>query len=233
MRLLAGATLRLLGILVALAACAPPAGLFRARTLAPSASQMTGGLEMGVVGASRPGNDAKLPWVNLSAGYRRGIAHGVELGGRVMAVGVKGFTAFGVAGDAKVQLRRSDDPGDGTDVATGVVIAYQQPRLGGTPWHLGSIVVPLLVGHNFGKHQLVWGPRVAYELWTGEGQDPIHLFYGGASVAFAWRLGRHFELVPELAILYSPIEMGGEAAGTEAQTGAVLTQLTLGGSWSF
>ena len=219
-------------IVVALAACAPPGGLLRARTLPPSASQMTGGVEVGVAAPSNTENDAKLPWLNFTAGYRRGISEDVELGARVMAIGVKGFNALGVAGDVKVQLKKSEDPGTGVDIATGLVLAYQQPRLGTTPWHIGSAVVPLLIGHNFGKHQLIWGPRIAYEVWTGEGQDPIQMYYAGGSVAFAWRLSKHFEFVPELAMLYSPIQLGGEAAA-ENQTGAVFTQLTLGMSWSF
>jgi hypothetical protein len=221
-----------LALVALLAACAPPVGLYRARTLAPSASQLTGGIEAGLVTPETSDGDAKLPWLNLSAGYRRGVADRVELGGRVMLLGFRGFSALGVAGDVKVQLRRSEDPGSGTDVATGAVLAYQQVRLGGTPWHLSSIALPLLIGHNFGRHQLVWGPRVAYELWTGEGQDPIHLFYGGGSVAFAWRVGESLELVPELAVLYSPIKLGGEVA-SEERTGATITQLTLGACWRF
>ena len=217
----------------ALAACAPPLGLQRARVLAPSASQLAGGLELGLVTPDLgPENNAKIPWLNLSAGYRRGIADGVEVGGRVMMVGVRGFTSLGVAGDVKLQLLASGDPGRGTDMATGAVLAYQQIRLGGTPWHLSSIAFPLLIGHNLGRHQFVWGPRLAYELWTGEGQDPIHLFYAGASAAFAWRVGDSLELVPELAILYSPMKFGGEVDAGD-RTGATITQLTLGASWHF
>ena len=62
--------------------------------------------------------------------------------------------------------------------------------------------------------------------------DPIHLFYLGGSTAFAWRLTKTFELVPELAVLYSPIHFGGEVDAGD-RTGAVITQLTLGATWLF
>jgi hypothetical protein len=209
---------------VAAAACAPQMTMSRARTLQPGTAQVGAGVEAAVV-APPVSSDAKVPLANLAVGYRRGVADGFDAGARSWIFGIPAFWTWGIAGDAKWQLRTSPSPGRGVDVALGGILAYQQVRNGGTPWHIGAITLPLLIGHNFGKHQLVWGPRLSWALLGAEGQRTIDIPAWGLSVGFAWRFARRWEFVPELTWMYSPIHMNGEVM---TQQGATGSQLTLG-----
>jgi hypothetical protein len=185
MKTLVVAALGLLG------ACAPQLGAGRARTLPPGAHQGGAGLDLVVLSPRlSPSQDVNIPWMNLGLGWRGGVAERVELGGRSFVFGIPALWTWGVAADAKVQLRTSPRPGSGVDVAVAGIVGYQQIRNGGTPWHLGSVTAALLVGHNLGRHQLVWGPRLGYQLWGGEGQNTVEMPIAGLSIGFSWRVSR-------------------------------------------
>ena len=205
--------------------CAPATSMGRARTLPAGTSELSAGLEAGLVRPNQTDmSDPRLPWMNLGIGYRRGVASRVDMAGHAWVFGIPALYTWGVGVDTKVQLVASSDPGRGWDLATGALVAYQQVRNGGTPWHAASVAVPLLAGWNLGRHQLVFGPRVGYTYVGAEGQYPIHAWTAGASVAFAWRFGQRWELVPELTTLYSPLHFGGEVG---EHTGAPALQLTI------
>jgi len=220
--------MRRLLILAALAGCAPQAAVGRARTLPPGASTIGGGIDASVTRPNSPNDtDPKLPSGNLGVTYRRGLTDRVEMGGRTWGIGIPAFWTLGIALDGKVSLRRSPDPRHGIDVAADVIVGYERVVNGGTPWHIGSAAATILVGHNLGRHAITWGPRAGYAIWGGEGQNPIYLQLYGASCAFAWRLGKNWELTPELLVLYSPVHFGGEVEGSR-QDGAWATQLSIG-----
>lgn len=221
--------------LVALAAfagagCASTIGFGRATTLEPARGQVSGVGQFDVIAPKirEDGKAVALPWVHVGIGYHRGVARGVELGGRGWIFGVPGHLSFGFAADGKVALVRST-PGRGLQVATGASVAYHQAQLGGTPWHLFTGWVPILFGHDFGPHQFVIGPRAGYTLWTGEGQNPVKLpwFGGGAGVSFG--VGSRTQIMPELVLLYSPVSFNGEV--DDERRGAYVLQLGLSASY--
>jgi hypothetical protein len=214
----------------AAAACAPQLGAGRAQSLPPGQAQGGAGLDLVILSPRlSPTQDVNLPWMNLGLGYRRGLVDRLEVGGRSWIFGIPAFWTWGVAADAKWQLRRAPR---GTELAVSGIVGYQQVRNGGTPWHLASVTAAFLIGHNFGRHQLVWGPRLGYQIWAGEGMNAIRMPIAGLSLGFAWRVGKRWEIFPELVVVGSPLRFGGEVDDME-RTGAGATQLTLGVSRRF
>ena len=126
------------------------------------------------------------------AGARVGLTDKLDVEGRV--------TTLGGAVSAHVQLRR--DP-HGIDVMVAPGVQYTSPdKL--------ALDVPLLLGINVGHDdEIVLAPRLAYQLrLVVPGFDhPMQFLFAGLSVGFAWRIVKHFTVMPELATLtqiYAP-----------------------------
>jgi hypothetical protein len=212
---LAARALFCVGLLVGVAGCPLLNGAGRARTLPVGRTEVAVVPEATLLSPKFGDRRAKLPWAQLRVDARRGLADRVEAGARVwgLSLGSLGFSVVGGAGDVKVQLRRA--PGDvenaGLDVAIVPAVAYQRMSIGGTPAHHTMVVLPVLLGWRFSRgRELVLGPRLAYERWTGESQYPIDAFFAGASAAFVLPMGKRFLFVPELGWLYSPVRFNGE-----------------------
>lgn len=188
--------------------CVSQTGFGSARTMARGESEVQAGLEgNGLVANMGPEAKVPLPWLQLTSGYRRGVTDRVELGGRVSGGAIPGFFTLGAAFDTKVQIARSEGC---CDFAVASSVAYHQTNLGGSPWHVFALTVPLLFGARLGKHELVFGPRIMDTVLTAEGQSTLNTFWGGASVGFAANLGRRVHLMPEMVMLYNPMGFNGE-----------------------
>ena len=221
---------RALWLLALAAGCAPLAHGGRARVLPVGRNEVTFAPEVTLLSTKITPEGVTLPSLQLGLGYHRGVTQRLELGGRVWGFGVEraDLRTWGAALDAKIQLQWQDPLTGGADIAVAPSGGYHQMKLGGTPEHFAFASVPLLVGLPVGRrHQLVFGPRVAWHAWWGESQRAQrHVFYGG-SVAFALALGERFVFIPELVLLWSPIQFGGEAPQAE-QKGATYMSLGLG-----
>jgi len=131
--------------------------------------------------------------LNLDLLYRVGIAARADLGFRA--------NIAGVAGDVKVQLARAPGPDRGTDVALAPSVGYG----GDVTWTRGNsdpqwdwqVGLPLLVGINFTKYQLLLTPQVLYQRASVLPDGVLHL---GGTVAFGRTAGRGFSVYPALAI---------------------------------
>jgi hypothetical protein len=221
-----------LGLLAGVTGCPLLNGAGRARTLPAGQTELAVVPEATLLSPKFGDHRAKLPWAQLRVDARRGLTERIEVGTRVwgLSLGSFGFSVAGAAADLKMQLRRA--PGDaenaGLDVAVVPAIAYQQVRIGGTPEHHTMVVLPVLLGWRFSRgRELVLGPRLAYERWTGESQYPIDALFGGVSAAFVLPIGRRFLFVPELGWLYSPVRFNGEV-DTENRRGLRILSLALG-----
>jgi hypothetical protein len=216
-------------VLVACAAgsvgCGAQTGFGSARVLDPGDAQIGWVLEGSVV-AAKLGAESQvpLPLVQGGVAYRRGVVEGFELGARAWGIGITGFQAFGGAIDAKVHLARSGR----TRVTLVSSLGYQQLRLGGTPCHVWSGTLPLLIGVDLGRHQLFLGPRVAYGLAASYGANTVGALWGGASIGFEWWWTKSLAVVPELVWMYSPVPFNGEYRDPD-RTGAHALQIGLGG----
>jgi hypothetical protein len=220
-----------LAVLLALpTGCASQAGFGRARVLDPGQAQVTGELETNAfLPHLLPDKVAPIPWVEVGAGYRRGLTPWLEVDGRVWGVALPvllpGHLNVGGAADAKAQLVRTRR----FDLSVAGSLSYDQMQIGGAPWHFFTATAPLLAGFNFGpgeRHQLVLGPRVAETIWTSEGQNPIDLTWWGGSIgiSLAGKHGVYF--MPELVVLYTPVSFNGEVQ--TSKVGMYSTQLGLG-----
>lgn len=216
--------------LLALASCAPMAHGGRARVLAPGRNEVALGPELTLLGTKITPQGVTLPSFQLTLSYHRGINERLELGSRLWGFSVEqaGLQSWGGALDSKRQLRLRSNTGRGPDVAVAPSVGYHELRFGGTPEHTAFVSVPLLVGFNIGqRNQLVIGPRIAWHAWWGESQKAQrHLSYGG-SIGFIWPWGQHWTFMPELVLLWAPVDFGGEAS-TDDITGATNLSLGLG-----
>jgi len=201
----------LLFLLVLPAGCASQTGFGRATTMPEGELQGQAGLTATLGSAQMtPGERTLLPYLDLSAGVRYGLAEDFEVGGRVWGAGIRGLGTWGVSADTKIGLLRSEEEGSGWNVAVATGAAYHQILIGGTPSHLFSLTVPLLVGVDLGRDQLVFGPRVTGQVWTGQGQGSIETLSYGLSLAYAIALGETWELTPEIVATGTPVSFNGE-----------------------
>jgi hypothetical protein len=118
-------------------------------------------------------------------GARVGVTDRVDLEGRV--------TTLGGSVATHLQLRR--DPARWSweaMLAPGVVYTAPEKL---------AFELPVLFGINVGgDSQIVIAPRIAYQLRFATVQTTSYFFVGG-SLGFAWRIARHFTLMPEASFL--------------------------------
>lgn len=130
--------------------------------------------------------------INVDLLYRVGIAARADLGFRA--------NLLGVASDVKIQLARAPGPDRGADVALAPAVGYGSDAT----WTRGSRVewdwqvgLPLLVGINFTKYQLLLTPQLLYQRASVLPEGILHL---GGTVAFGRTGGRGFSFYPALAV---------------------------------
>jgi hypothetical protein len=134
----------------------------------------------------------------LVAGVRRGLTERVEVGGKLTTLPLGRFvTTAGLEGQVKVQLRRRSD--SRLVLAVGPAAGFRYVASSGASMQVTYATVPLLVGIDVGRHQIVVSPEAGLQLWTSAGSSPIWAPMAGLSLGFVWRLGQRFALVPEIA----------------------------------
>jgi hypothetical protein len=148
-------------------------------------------------------------------GLRVGVTDTLDIEGRA--------TTLGSALAAHVQLRR--DP-RGVDVMVAPGVQYTSPdKL--------ALDVPLLFGINLPHdNQIVIAPRLAYQVRLdvpGIGH-PLEFVFVGLSAGFAWRIVKHFTLMPEIATLTQLYAPTGFATNVNDAVGI---QLSLGMLFDF
>jgi hypothetical protein len=193
-------------VALATTGCGSQIGFGRARTLEPGHGEVSGSVEIDTVSVPTDQAQVPLPWVQVGAGYRHGIVKNFDLGARGWAMGVPGHFSAGLSLESKLQFVRSRD----ADAVTGLVLGYQHVELGGTPWHVFGVGVPVLMGINFKQHQFVIGPRAGYLFWTGYGMDTIAVPFFGGSTGVSIEVAKRTRLMPEVVITYIPISFNGE-----------------------
>ena len=213
--------------------CSSQLGLGRARTLDAGHTKIGAGFEADLLSANRGEKTVvPLPWTQVNVGVHHGVTDGVELGVRAWGFTVPNIlTTWGVAADAKLALRRPDPTQSRLNIATGASFSYHQPRYGGNAYHLFSGTLPVLFGVSLGRHELVFGPRIADYVWTGYGQNTVNAFYFGSSLGFAAKVKQRFELFPEIVAMYSFTSFNGETTDEHERQGVLLFQGGIGGSF--
>lgn len=225
-------SLRTIAVLfVALAGCMPLTGAGRARTLGAGKTEVSVSPEITLLSARLASGDVPLPSAQLAAGVHHGLTDRLDVGGRVwgFSLGKYVLESFGLGLGGKYQLKAEDPAPGGSRLAVALApsLSYHQISLGGTPEHQVGGTLPLLLGWRVGTggNQFVAGARIDYQVWMSESQMPLHVFLGGITTGFVWQISRRWSLVPELAMLYTPLRFNGESA---AESGKGLTLLSLG-----
>ncbi len=190
-------------------ACASSLDLGRATPLAVGEGQFSsGGNLSGFSPAISPSGSFTLPWIQISGGYHRGIAPGIEIGGRGWLFGLPSwFTTFGAAFDSKFLLHGSKEGYD-PHLSLAPSVLYHRPALGGAPWQVLSLQLPLLIGWDLGPSQLVFSPRMAGWYATSYGQTPIWTASAGLGIGLHIPV-RKVELRPEISWSWAPLGFSG------------------------
>ena len=130
---------------------------------------------------------------NLDLMYRRGVAARADAGLRL--------NLFGVAGDVKVQLVRAEDPTRGVEVAVAPSLGYGADIAwtgqGDDPEWALQVGLPIIVGINLGRYQLVLSPQLLYQRVD---VLPDGIINAGGTVAFGKIGGEGFSFYPALAV---------------------------------
>jgi hypothetical protein len=185
MRALAGLAAALLA-----GGCMGSGGVSTARTLDPGQHQVVAGLELG----------------GAAVGYRRGLARGVEIDGKLTGLPAgEILTTAGLELSGKVQLYR----GQRLELATGAGAGYWLIRSSGATWEAATVQIPLLVGVNLrgGRDQLVIGPRLGVQRWYSSGAMTVNLPFAGATVGYAWTANPRLTVFPEIGIMRSSVDL--------------------------
>ncbi len=197
--------MKLLGCigLLSLAGCYSFSTLGRARIVEPGELEIFGAPAALVQAVS---NGATVRPVG-DLGVRYGLDGRWELEGRL--------TTLGATAGPRIQLLRSPDPSSGFDLLIAPALAYTYPdKL--------ALEVPLVLGWNVGKgDQVIVAPRLAYQArFSDEGVSyPLSYVFGGASVGFAWKVSRHFTLLPEVSFLTQLYAQPGFSSNLEGALG--------------
>lgn len=178
---------------VVLSACVSVSSVQRADTL--GAGNLQVGVEPGAIaqqvsvpGLFYQGVRTYLPGPHLDASLRMGLTDRIDLGVRA------GFS--GVELQSKFMLT---DPGARFTVSLA-------PTAGGSPAWL-TAALPVLVGINFGLHQLVLGARVQGTWTFPDGVSATNRAVAvGGSLGLAFHVSERLTILPELA-LAAPVAM--------------------------
>jgi len=132
-----------------------------------------------------------LPQGELALRY--GVNDIFELGAKIWLIGA--------ALEGKLGLLRSPTMDGGIDLSVGASLSYLGITSSTGTLSLSTISVPLLVGINFGGHQLVLAPKVVDVIGSGP-TGIAHQLNVGTSVGLALKLGPEFRLLPEISVIY-------------------------------
>jgi hypothetical protein len=132
-------------------------------------------------------------------GLRHGVADGLELGGKLWALGAQL--------EGKVQLARG-----AVDLALGPGVSYVGFRSDGDRFRVVTAGLPLLVGFNAADgSQFVLAPKLVYQTYQAPATDTFRFLFLGSSLGYAWRAGERIHVLPELTVLY-PVANSGRLA---------------------
>ena len=171
----------------------------------------------------------------VEGGVRVGLTDRAELGARL------GFNGIGAEG--KFALLRSETTESGVNLSLNPGIGFF--GFGGAGALIGnlSFQLPLLIGIDFGGHELVIGPRLTDQLFFGaiaasgsnNASVAVNLLSAGASIGMAFKLGPAIRLMPEVSISVpffatagASTGSGSSAFGSGASVGGFIFQAGLG-----
>lgn len=161
----------------------------------------------------------------VEGGVRVGVSDHVELGGRL------GFNGIGIEG--KFGFVRSPTMDSGINVSLAPQVGFVGIGVAGAFVGVVTMQLPVLIGIDFGGHELVLGPKLHNSIYFAgvsaggsSANAVIDLLSAGASVGFAIKAGP-VRLLPEVSFVVPFFaSAGASASGT---SGAVASGVGVGG----
>jgi hypothetical protein len=142
----------------------------------------------------------------VAVGARHGLTDRVELGGKLTTLPLgRRVTTAALEGQVKVQLRRR--PEGTLEIALGPAGGFRWVGSSGASMQVSYVTLPLMLGWNVGRHQIVVTPEAGLQLWTSAGASEVWAPVTGLTLGFVWRLGERFTLVPEATAYRSPVAL--------------------------
>jgi hypothetical protein len=185
-------------------ACTAMSTIKTATTVPAGQNQVIGAIE------ANGGAPLELPvkplLPELVVGLRRGLTDKLEVGGKLTTcpAGRRATTA-GIEGEVKVQLRRL--PGARLELALGPAAGFRWISAACATMQVSYVALPLLMGIDVGRHQIVVAPEAGLQLWTSAGSNEVWAPMLGLSLGFVWRIGQRFALVPEAAAYRTDVKI--------------------------
>lgn len=210
-------------LLLPLSGCPSFTTLSKARTLDAGESRFFVAPEMGRY--RRGGKPLTAPQLEL--GGRYGVTDRLEIGGKAWAPGLMA--------QARYALLRSPSPDRGWDVTIAPGIGwmgdvFESDSDASTSMHVWSFYLPLHIGWSVGGgNQVVVGPSLVHQLWTGTGETDsmANMLFVGSSFAFVWQVLDSLQIVPMVAIA-APVVQQLSGFGVDAGIGGVVLQGGIG-----
>jgi len=173
--------------LLAAAAAAAAAGCTAMSTVKTATTVPRGETQIIAAVEANGGAPIELPvrplLPELVVGARRGLGDRVEVGGKLTSLPLGGrVTTVGLEGEVKVQLRRRPD--SRIEIALGPAAGFRWVYSSAASMQVTYATLPLLVGCNLGRHQLVVAPEVGLQLWTSAGASAIWAPVAGLTLGF-------------------------------------------------
>lgn len=198
--------------------CAAPAlNMGRAETLRPGEVQFVAAPEL-----SLSFSDVfPAPVAQGSMLTRLGLASWLDMGLRFWLFPNTVTPVFG--GGLELRAQAIDNHRGFLHVVAALQGGYQGLRFGGAAHDMIYAALPVMLGLDVGEHQFVLSPRAGYQGLMSPGAYPVHMPTVGMGIGFVWKLFRFFEVMPEVAAVYSPVTI-------EKGNGTWSFQLGLGGA---
>ncbi len=144
-------------------------------------------------------DNAPLP--EFAAGARRRVHERADVGVTTTFLPLgPAFTTFSVEASGKLALVRRGR----WSAALGAGAGYRVTHSSGATVEGVHLALPLILGVDLGRHQLVYSPAAGYQRVWSTGARPVDVPFAGWSLGFRWQIGRRWALLPEGTVGYTP-----------------------------
>ena len=155
------------------------------------------------VNAAGPKETGKAPFPEVAVSVRHGLTDKLEVGGTLSGLPLgQAMSALGFEAQGKRHMWRSSS--GRVDVALAGGVGYQVFATSGATFEMIHANLPVIVGINLGRHQLVLAPNLSWQRWYSTGARPVDVGAYGSSLGFRWQVSRRFAILPEFSWARSP-----------------------------
>ncbi|MBS1120231.1 MAG: hypothetical protein H6Q90_2459 [Deltaproteobacteria bacterium] len=192
--------LGVLGMLAMLAGCGSYTTYRTTRIAKPGQTEWLFGAQASGAIAQDDSTKQAAPLPEFAVAARRAVHDRVELQANATLFPIKAAPtgSLELAGKLRIGARGR------WSLAVGTGVGYRLAESGGATIEGVFASVPVIAGIELGRHQLVVSVAAGYQRWYASGAHPVGIPFVGDSVGFLWQVGRHWALLPEAGVAWSP-----------------------------